>query len=691
MTSLQPWLTRDVTHAVALAILHFLWQGVALAALASAAMALCRDAAKRYAIAVAVMVLMVAAPALTFIVLQQQAAEHSPVNAIAEIPSLQLPALAAHGAAIANAHFPSRQQSPTPSDALLWLVQAWLTGVVLLSLRPAAGFVAIERLRRHQATPVAGFLQARCLALQQHLGLRRLIQFCECPHLETPAALGWFRPLILLPVSAISGLSVAQLDAVIAHELAHIKRLDAFVNLFQIAAETLLFYHPAVWWLSKRIREERENCCDDVAVAVCGNAAEYAHALASMAEWQAAPNLALAANARPLTARVARILGLAKFPAGVRGASLAANVVCLCASLLAGHALFGNPQAPSASPASAIVPDGTYSFHGHLPTLAQDSSDAVILVTLPRPRTPHNLVTGEPSAPVSDNVAPESSIEITSDQDASTQEKPPATDNSTPPAKSSYIDSLKAAGLANLSADDVIALKIQGVSPEYVRAMIALELHADAAELVGLKIQGITPDYVKALRDSGLKVEADSVLAMKIQGVTPEYAKALRDLGLNVTDEDLVAMKIQGITPDFMRGLLAQGLKVDADEAVAMKIQSITPEYIKGLRELGLKVDVDDVIAMKIQGVSPNYVHDLQALGLQLDDDNVVAMKIQGLTPQYVKGMLATGLKLDADDLISAKIQGITPGFVESVRKHGFKDLDLDKLMQLKNTGVFDQ
>ena len=687
----KPLLTPDVTNTVALSILHFLWQGVALAALASAAMALSRSAAKRYAIAVAVMVLMVAAPALTFIVLQQQAVAHSSGDASFEISSIQLPALAANSAAIANPHVPSPQHGPAPSDALLWLVQAWLAGVVLLSLRPAAGFVAIERLRRYQATPVAALLQARCQGLQQRLGLRRLIQFCECVHLETPAAVGWFRPLILLPVSAISGLSVAQLDAVIAHELAHIKRLDAFVNLFQIAAETLLFYHPAVWWLSKRIREERENCCDDVAVAVCGNAAEYARALASMAEWQAAPALSMAANGSPLTARVARILGLAKFPTGVRGASLAASVVCLSASLLAGHALFGNPQAPNASPASVILPAGTYSFHSHLPTFAQDSSDAVIPLTAPHPKTSNNLVATEQSAPASDNVAPESSIEITSDQDASAQEKPAATENSAPPAKSSYIDGLKAAGLDHLSADEVITLKIQGVTPEFVRAILALELHANADELVGLKIQGITPDYVKAFRDLGLKFDADSVLAMKIQGVTPEYAKTLRALGFTVTDDDLVAMKIQGITPDYMKGLLAQGLKVNADQAVAMKIQSITPEYIKGLRDLGLKVGVDDAISMKIQGVSPNYVHDLQALGLQLDDDNLVAMKIQGITPEYVKGMLATGLKLDADDLISAKIQGITPEFIESVRKHGFKDLDLDKLMQLKRTGVFDQ
>ena len=121
---------------------------------------------------------------------------------------------------------------------------------------------------------------------------------------------GWFRPVVLLPVVGADGIAAEQLDAVIAHELAHVKRLDSFVNLFQIAAETLLFYHPAVWWLSKRIRAERENCCDDVAISVCGNAVEYARALATMAEWQSAPALAMAANRSPLAERVARLLGV---------------------------------------------------------------------------------------------------------------------------------------------------------------------------------------------------------------------------------------------------------------------------------------------------------------------------------------------------------------------------------------------
>src|SRR5947209_18639181 len=126
--------------------------------------------------------------------------------------------------------------------------------------------------------------------------------------MDSPAVVGWFRPLVLLPVSAISGLSPEQLDAVIAHELAHIKRLDCFVNLFQIAIETALFYHPAVWLVSRTLRTERENCCDDVAVRVSGNRAAYVRALTIMEAWRPAPALAAAATGGSLKSRISRIL-----------------------------------------------------------------------------------------------------------------------------------------------------------------------------------------------------------------------------------------------------------------------------------------------------------------------------------------------------------------------------------------------
>ncbi len=109
---------------------------------------------------------------------------------------------------------------------------------------------------------------------------------------------------------ALTGLSPEQLEALIAHELGHIKRFDVAVNFVQVVAETLFFFHPAVWWLNKRIRADREDCCDDIAVAAGGSSVGYAKALATIATWRDVPSFAMAATGSPVATRVARLLGM---------------------------------------------------------------------------------------------------------------------------------------------------------------------------------------------------------------------------------------------------------------------------------------------------------------------------------------------------------------------------------------------
>ena len=245
--------------------------------------------------------------------------------------------------------------------AMLWLVEAWFLGVLLLSLRTAGGLFVIERMRRKEIKPVGRERYERCLALQRRMGLDRVIRYCECHRLDAPAVLGWFHPVVLLPVRALTGLTEEQIEAVIAHELAHIRRLDGFVNLFQIAAETLLFYHPAVWWVSQRIRAERENCCDDEAISLCGDAVNYARALTLMEEWRTAPLLMMAANRSPLAQRVVRLLGWDGAAGRIRVAGLAASFVCLVGALLAGNAFLGVAHAALGAGASPKQGQGSSS------------------------------------------------------------------------------------------------------------------------------------------------------------------------------------------------------------------------------------------------------------------------------------------------------------------------------------------
>src|SRR6266567_156756 len=333
-TALMNWVSPTAMQSLGWALLHFLWQGTALAALAAAAMALCRRASTRYLVGVGALLLMLLAPMGTFFFYSQQhsgvadAAKSSPLAAASW--STARGGDAASGLAQPSSlggsslgRSPLERSLSTPSlDALPWLVEAWLLGVAFFSLRSAGGFLLLERERRRHSTVVSPRVLEICYTLQDQLGIKHAIRFCECKWLQAPAVIGWFRPIIFLPVTALTGLSEDQLQAVIAHELAHIQRFDPFVNVFQVCVETLLFYHPAVWWLNKRIRAEREHCCDDVAVTLCGNAVEYARALTLMEEWRSAPVFAMAANRGPLTQRIVRVLGLKTLGAGMRGIGL---------------------------------------------------------------------------------------------------------------------------------------------------------------------------------------------------------------------------------------------------------------------------------------------------------------------------------------------------------------------------------
>src|SRR5579864_3580230 len=357
MSTMMNWLSPGAMQSLGWALLHFLWQGTALAALAAAAMALCRRASTRYVLGVGALVLMLLAPLATFFFDSQQ---HAVVPEIAKSSSL--------GAAvwtITTSTPAARSSAQTSSltsslNALPWLVEAWLLGVAFFSLRSAGGFLLIERERRRQSAVVSRRVLEICHTLQNRFGLNRAIAYCECKWLQAPAVIGWFRPVVFLPVSALTGLSEEQLEVVIAHELAHIQRLDPFVNVFQVCVETLLFYHPAIWWLNKKIRAEREHCCDDMAVALCGNAVEYARALTLMEQWRSAPVFAMAANRGPLTERIMRVLGRKTFGTGMWGIGLTGSVLCLTAALVAGNALLGmahprhvqadSQAAPSATP-----------------------------------------------------------------------------------------------------------------------------------------------------------------------------------------------------------------------------------------------------------------------------------------------------------------------------------------------------
>ena len=213
--------------------------------------------------------------------------------------------------------------------AEVWTLPVWLTGVFLLALRLVWSSRHVSRLRR-EGEPAPSVLRETVLRLAERVGVSRSVRVLVSGLADSPSVVGWLRPVILVPAASFLNLNAAQLEAVLVHELAHIRRHDYLANLLQTVAETVLFYQPAVWWVSSRIRTERELCCDDVAVEVCGDSVGYARALTLLERARlAGPELALSSAAGPVLHRVRRLTGATQ-PAPRVPAAVAVGLAVFC-------------------------------------------------------------------------------------------------------------------------------------------------------------------------------------------------------------------------------------------------------------------------------------------------------------------------------------------------------------------------
>lgn len=326
MTDLSSSLMSDLVPRVGWALLHFVWQGTLLAAMLAAVLWFMRrsSAGVRYAVSCMTLVAMCVVPVITAVQVRpdRPANMHGIGTRASAVSRAQTAAPAPEGPHRATVGRTRSSAVPQRSQLTLeqrtriflhrniaWIVGLWALGVLLLSLRLAGACIYLRRLARTATRPLEDSWNATVSRLARTAGLRRPILAFASDTIAAPSVIGWLQPVLLMPVSALTGLPVREVESLLAHEIAHIRRHDYLVNLLQALAETVLFYHPAVWWVSRRIRIEREFCCDDLAVTICGDRETYARALARMTTQRlSAPQLAPAADGGSLPDRIARIL-----------------------------------------------------------------------------------------------------------------------------------------------------------------------------------------------------------------------------------------------------------------------------------------------------------------------------------------------------------------------------------------------
>ena len=331
--SIVEFLSQPLWQRLGLTLVHFLWQGLAVAVLVGVLVRVLRlnHGNARYAVYLLAFIAMMVCPVVTFTAIDTPISPNSGFVTGAEFA--EVVDSSSYTALSAGDILPESENSspamPRSADSIPlgqrisdwlnvsmpWVLVIWMVGVIVLSVRLLMGFVGVYRWRHH-LEPLPERLAQRIASLSEGLGMRGFSGVFISPTVLQAMAVGYLRPMVLLPAAMVTQMQPEMLEAVIAHELAHIRRLDLWVNLAQRVTETLLFYHPAVWWLSICLRNERELCCDELAVKATGERITYATTLESVGRARfTAKRPVLAAGLghddKPTLGRVRHILGLA--------------------------------------------------------------------------------------------------------------------------------------------------------------------------------------------------------------------------------------------------------------------------------------------------------------------------------------------------------------------------------------------
>ncbi|MDF1813947.1 MAG: M56 family metallopeptidase [Verrucomicrobiales bacterium] len=356
----------EMAYRTGLALLELLWQGSVIGLVVLLISRLFRDAAIRHLVNMTGLLLI----GVCFVVsLLHTGGRTAALALTAPVPVIQLPA----GNIAAEEQVPIVQYTQSTPEFVdiektevaeatgreVWIslcAFGWIVGVLLLSMSQCLGVLRIRSLRNKGRSEPPAFLLQASAVVKKKLGIAKKVPIYVSEKVFTPLLIGLRRPVILMPLSAVSGLSEEEISAVLAHELAHLRRGDHWSNALQNMLETLLFYHPLVWVMSRQIRSDREIAADDCALTTGANPRDLARALASVALMQP-PRPAVAASGGPLLYRIKRLTRIDAQPAPAKAEMATVSGVFALATGLLFAALF-LPQLAAQNEETILVAPG---------------------------------------------------------------------------------------------------------------------------------------------------------------------------------------------------------------------------------------------------------------------------------------------------------------------------------------------
>ncbi|MEA2236868.1 MAG: hypothetical protein QOC81_1592 [Thermoanaerobaculia bacterium] len=675
-----------LAQAIGWALVHLLWQGLLVAAILAATLALLskQSANVRYlASCGALMLLVILGTATAYRSYDAGratvAGSGSETNDAALLASLKAPTRESN--AFADTRQPAADTrfnlASFAKAQLPKVVLAWLIGVLVLSIRLLFGWLRAHAIAKRNAIDAAPEWQRAAHRLAHALKLRRAVQLLESAAVEVPTVIGWLRPVVLLPAATLTGLSTEQMEMILAHELAHVRRNDFFVNLMQAVVETLLFYHPAVWWISNRIRVEREHCCDDVAVSVSGNALVYARALTRLEELRVADAQAfIAANGGSLIGRIRRLAGArAESPNApsrfVAGAALLTVLIALIVAPslpLRGQQQKADPKPtpkPQASQSSVEVKAETVESDDDGEDVSDDQTDPMIPAL-----APHAAIEGGVEGGIEGGV--EGGVAAIA----------PAT------PRAFHWEGRPAIAFAPMARAYAATTPRIAIAPT-VRAVTAVAPRIAMSALPGFAWadDSETPEPPEAPSAPGTPRAARAPRPPREPRVRHHIGE-----GGKLTIDDLIELRAAGVTPAYIDTMRNAGLgELTLDEITQMKAVGVTPDYISELRKSSIKIDgARGVVELRAMGVTGDYITQMRAAGYgDLNTRQLVELRAMGVSSAYVKQLSDAGYKnLSARDLVELKAQGVNPDFIKSLADAGYTNLSVKDLVRMAAMGV---
>ena len=601
-----------MTHllvALAWTLIHFCWQAAAIAAIYGAAsLLLARQSSQtRYLLALCALLAMLASATITlgWQLRGEIAAARAAVTTVetgSPIHNELQQAVSMLGHDVSDRALRTTTGETIPT-LLPWVDGVWLLGVFVLSVRSLGGWWLIRRLRTSANLDVPNAIQASFDSLVDALNLRRPVALAMSRSVSGPLTIGFLQATVLLPLSAVTALGPEELKVVLAHELAHVRRADFLWNLVQTFAETVFFFHPAVWWIGSCLRTERELCCDDLALKICPNPVVYASALFQLEQQRMRqPHMAMALDGNQrgssLRLRILRILGEPVSHIG-RGPSRAFSVAVGLAGILV-----------------LILPTSQVLANLH-------PVHAATVIAKPICYPELNVAAGVPT-------------------------------------ESLHARSLRIANAAASAVQPAVRAMVQEPAATEEKPRAGQAATSDSASATGKST------YIDRMRAAGYDVDLDKYVAMKIQGVTPEYAHDMAQAGFGkLSADDLIACKIQGVSPEAVRQMKQEGLDVsNVHDAISFRIFSVTPEFIAGMKAAGFN---------------------------GLTSKQLIELRVQGVTPEYARSITQQFPGATVEDLVKTRIFHIDADFIQNAKAHGFNNMKLEKLVQLRISGLLDE